>query len=596
MKAFYSLRPYALAAMLVSGSTFSAEPLDPTSSVDEAVARVQVQKVSAYREMLQLFDAAIHAAPDDVALVVRRCEFINAFTDEDYGDWVDSAPEDFEACQSELQELFPDAPEVHLFSLDQVWGQPGRELGESLIEKSESWPDPMRQRVLARVSELYQGADAQRAGELALMASNLGDESQASTAIEYLAASQKYEEAANLLARIGPSSNEWEASQRIEAALSLPDGAVALAELRRYDAADFEIDKAMAGRVHLHSGDIDKAAQLLNESGNQFGPVNQARFDVALASGAHADAARLVDLTQADAFKDNANRFLTLLKHSPGTIRMPSMMMGMFLCLVVVFAFLICPGVLLVPAHYVGLFRRARGKFTGFILFESVGLRHAWIALSVALVVPLLVGVAVEPSLTIDLFSGEASKDAQGMFRVMIWGSAAELMLCLVLARSMGIDRLVGVNATLRSIGWVVLGWLSLIALGVLLTLLNGGSGVSGSEPGHREMIATMVQGGRELVGPLGTLLVFALLVPVAEELTFRGLVLGGLSRHIGFGWANFAQASVFALFHDDLARLPYFLLMGLIAGWLVRRYRALGPAILLHALNNAVATGLKLF
>ena len=101
-----------------------------------------------------------------------------------------------------------------------------------------------------------------------------------------------------------------------------------------------------------------------------------------------------------------------------------------------------------------------------------------------------------------------------------------------------------------------------------------------------------MVEGGSQSVGMPATLLLLAVLVPILEELTYRGLLLGGLSRHIGFGWANALQAMLFAGMHNDLPRFPYYLALGLIAGWLVRRYRTLGPAILLHVSNNMVAPG----
>ena len=71
--------------------------------------------------------------------------------------------------------------------------------------------------------------------------------------------------------------------------------------------------------------------------------------------------------------------------------------------------------------------------------------------------------------------------------------------------------------------------------------------------------------------------------------------LLGGLSRHISFGWANVWQAALFAAIHGDPPRLPYYFAMGLFGGWLVKRTSSLAPAIALHMLNNAVAMGLML-
>ncbi|HJU40791.1 MAG TPA: CPBP family intramembrane glutamic endopeptidase, partial [Tahibacter sp.] len=81
---------------------------------------------------------------------------------------------------------------------------------------------------------------------------------------------------------------------------------------------------------------------------------------------------------------------------------------------------------------------------------------------------------------------------------------------------------------------------------------------------------------------------------PLVEELVFRGFLLGGLSRHVGFATANVVQASVFAAFHADPPRLPFYFTLGLLAGWLVRRSGGLAPALALHALNNALFVTLR--
>jgi len=83
---------------------------------------------------------------------------------------------------------------------------------------------------------------------------------------------------------------------------------------------------------------------------------------------------------------------------------------------------------------------------------------------------------------------------------------------------------------------------------------------------------------------------------PVFEELAFRGLLLGGLSRHISFGWANTIQALIFAAIHNDSPRFLYYFAMGCFGGWLVKRTGSLGATIALHVLNNAVAVGALLW
>ena len=99
-----------------------------------------------------------------------------------------------------------------------------------------------------------------------------------------------------------------------------------------------------------------------------------------------------------------------------------------------------------------------------------------------------------------------------------------------------------------------------------------------------------LINGGTTWFGVMLSFATIAILAPIIEELMFRGLMLGGMARHVSFGWANLIQAVVFALVHDDSPRFVFYLTMGLLAGALVKKTRSLLPAIALHALNNTVA------
>ena len=90
--------------------------------------------------------------------------------------------------------------------------------------------------------------------------------------------------------------------------------------------------------------------------------------------------------------------------------------------------------------------------------------------------------------------------------------------------------------------------------------------------------------------GFLATWLCIGVLTPIVEEAVFRGMLLGGMARHISVGWANLVQALLFATVHGAAPRFLVYFAMALAAGWMTRRYRSLLPAIALHALNNTVA------
>lgn len=592
----------AIAATLACASGVAASATDNKTAaalvappgLAESIAQVQARKHEAYRDVLQRFDAAIAAAPEDAALAVRRCEFMQSFIDEEYGDFVESAPADFEAC-SEGLEAHADAPDVRLFQLDQQWGEDGVKAGEAQLEDSEAWPSPMRARLLATLSQLHESeGNEARSGQLAVEAVQLGHADRAAEAVQYLASRRKYKAAGRLLTPLPPSDNQWSAASRIEAALNLPEASVALAELTKYEQADFEIDKTLAGRVHLHAGDYETASALLGEAEGDSAATTEARFTLAMATKNYPQAASFVTFNDAEQFAANLRRFATLLGQSPASILHPKMLVAMIVCMVLLLFVALMPGALLIPAHYRGLMRRARNDAPP-ALFEAVGLRHAWLGLLVSLTLPLLVGAFVAPDVLSNLIEGvETAPESAAFFRWTLWSTALGLALVLLVAHRMGPRHLIGhPRVLLGNAVWVIAAWVGLMAIGMMLALIHSGSG--GAETLQTKSVDAMTKGGMEFYGPATTLLLMAVMVPILEEITFRGLLLGGLTRHIGFGWANLAQALLFAAFHDDLPRFPYYFALGLFAGWLVKRSRSLGPAILLHGLNNAVAAGLKM-
>jgi membrane protease YdiL (CAAX protease family) len=246
-------------------------------------------------------------------------------------------------------------------------------------------------------------------------------------------------------------------------------------------------------------------------------------------------------------------------------------------------------GLLLVPVHYRGAQRRLRDR-PATPLHDGIGLRHGWLGLCVMVCAPPLAAIALEPHAVAKLFGGDAEMLPGTLFRAMGWGTLLGLLCVLPVAmRGLGWQRLFGDRAALRGAWRILVAWAVLIAVGAVTAWANSQAGDTQTE--QTRMIDSLVGGGLQTYGLAATLLLVAGLVPVFEETVFRGFLLGGLTRHISFGWANLAQATLFAAIHDDLPRFPFYFALGLLAGWLVRKTHALGPAMCLHMLNNGLVT-----
>jgi membrane protease YdiL (CAAX protease family) len=77
------------------------------------------------------------------------------------------------------------------------------------------------------------------------------------------------------------------------------------------------------------------------------------------------------------------------------------------------------------------------------------------------------------------------------------------------------------------------------------------------------------------------------LLVPIFEEVFFRGLLLSWLNRHMRFAPALLVQAALFAAMHVYPIALPYALLFGIAAGYVRRASGSTFNTVLMHVLNN---------
>jgi membrane protease YdiL (CAAX protease family) len=88
----------------------------------------------------------------------------------------------------------------------------------------------------------------------------------------------------------------------------------------------------------------------------------------------------------------------------------------------------------------------------------------------------------------------------------------------------------------------------------------------------------------------LANFVVVALVAPVVEELTYRGLGFAAVRQFFGGAAAVVVTAIAFGLAHGLVIALPVLTIFGLILGWLRLRTESLYPPIILHAIFNGAA------
>ena len=84
-----------------------------------------------------------------------------------------------------------------------------------------------------------------------------------------------------------------------------------------------------------------------------------------------------------------------------------------------------------------------------------------------------------------------------------------------------------------------------------------------------------------------------AIMGPIAEEITFRGVLMRGLLRMRWHPWvAIVVSALVFALCHGTELQMFGTTIFGIITGWLYWRTKSLLPGMIVHIVNNSFAFG----
>ena len=204
--------------------------------------------------------------------------------------------------------------------------------------------------------------------------------------------------------------------------------------------------------------------------------------------------------------------------------------------------------------------------------------------------------LAVAASLVLPLVFYEGLSQAVMVMAYLVWGeavagyglevmTASAALACLVLGAVYW--RLAGAGETARPEGsgkpplvqWLLLvpaAMASCVVLNVLVALMSLDSAAY-------DQVSGMLFQPPFAVQVLGTVLV----IPLAEELVFRGFVFASLRKRMPFWAAALASAVYFGIFHGNLPQGVYACLVGLELAFCYEWYGGLGGAWLFHGLVN---------
>ena len=143
-----------------------------------------------------------------------------------------------------------------------------------------------------------------------------------------------------------------------------------------------------------------------------------------------------------------------------------------------------------------------------------------------------------------------------------------------------------------RDVGLACLAWIGIIASSLVIYFLL--SPITGGLPTAIRQILSVATDAKRLEGqpPSAWIAAIArgcLIVPLFEELLFRGLLLRWLGKRFSANRAVIVSAALFAVMHGYPIVLPYAFVAGLFLGWVRQRTGSTLNPLFMHVVNNVV-------
>jgi len=254
---------------------------------------------------------------------------------------------------------------------------------------------------------------------------------------------------------------------------------------------------------------------------------------------------------------------------------------------------ILLPLLIVLPAYWRGRVRQRLGKPAGWTE-PGWTLGHVWFAFAFLITAEIVVFYILQPDVFHRLVSGRTPSPIEippalpALGRQLLWTTLA-VSSCLLVVIPLAPVRLLWTTrwSAPQCLTAAVIGFIALRVVAIVLA--PAVPELTSNEHPQHELTRSVTQLGAQHSAWL-MVAVVAMLAPLVEEVLFRGVLLTGLARQISFGWANTIQAALFATLHLTPPLFPFFLVMGLASGILVRASGGLLASIALHALNNGTA------
>jgi uncharacterized protein len=267
--------------------------------------------------------------------------------------------------------------------------------------------------------------------------------------------------------------------------------------------------------------------------------------------------------------------------------------LGLLLLFIVIFILILIPSIWILPVYFVGHKWNFLGRDK--LIESDWGLKSFWL-ISFGYLFASFVTFFVEPSSLYSIFSSSYSDiemclEEVGLSNIVfiltfaLFGFATLYRTNLKVRLSSQWSLKKGVFLTIA----IVLGFIIIVGIYINICVSIFNVSIDDLASISQLFLASRedVEGIIAFSGKGITFFLVCLLVPLYEEIMFRGAILGSCQRYTNFHIANFFQATLFATIHWNLFMFPIFLLFGITSGILRKKTGGLLIGIIFHILYN---------
>lgn len=569
--------------------------------------RVHNSQEILYGDVVRYYDSLLvrHESP---VIRIEKCKFVESALYDSYEE-ENPKQEAWDSCFQNLLARYPNDARVVAYRLDHKYGDSVIVHGELALERAKSGiltgMDSLTMASIHRsLAVAYSVKDSAR---LALKASYEAQKLEDTIHVDLLIAQQwnkigNGDEARKALFRGETRLGKWENNQAADILLKLgyPRDAAYFYRKALGDTTLYPNYVGLAKALE-RAGEIDSARKYnVLALGKQYGKGQALRrqfeFDLQHSKGRLAMASYRAFRDQGfrvDPFSFHRLRLLALKPFQPIMLRE---LKGLGLLILMLLVLALAPYMWVLPLHYLDTQWFAKRRPPQAVRFTY---KHFWICSS-AIYATAFIATGFFQHNVIDHAMRLASKfgaqelpsdweNAHFLVAFILLTGFFTLIFCLRTKAAFLFKRKVSpVSALLYVLGALaVFHLVQRLNMAIFPELLKESSGelLNGS-------VMVLLKSALATIGVAPTVVLVAGVVPLYEEVLFRGVFMESVGKYIPFGLVNCFQALGFASLHGSLRLFPTFFIMGIILGWLARKTGSLFVPILVHGANNLIAAG----